>query len=101
MPIIVAYLESMSLLQHDHQMKHQGVFTPKEFQKIQEDLCQFLLREVCHDSRVYFDPWSELREQKYLPLVHWDKDGFFRTYSQEYGFPENMYETIVLDYMYP
>src|SRR5438105_14937762 len=77
----------MSLLKYGHEMKHQGVFTPKEFQKIQEDLCRFLLHEVCHDSGVYFDPWSELREQKYLPLVHWDKDGFFRTQSQEYRVP--------------
>ena len=71
-------------------MKHQGVFTPKEFQKIQEDLCRFLLREVCHDSGAYFDPWSNLREQKYLSLVHWDKEEFFRTHSQEYGVPEKI-----------
>ena len=63
------------------------VLEPQDFLKIQEDLCRFLLRECCHDSGDYFDPWSELRHRKLKPLVHWDKDDFFRTYSQEYGVP--------------
>ena len=71
-------------------MKHQGIFTLKEFQKIQEDLYRFLLHEVCHDSRAYFDLWSNLREPKYLPLVHWNKEDFFMTHNQEYEVPEKI-----------
>src|SRR5881394_2002921 len=67
--------------------RHQGVLEPQDFLKIQEDLCRFLLRECCHDSGDYFDPWSELEDTKFKTLVHWDKDDFFRTHSQEYGVP--------------
>ena len=101
MPIIVAYLESMSLLQHDHQMKRQDVFTPKEFQKIQEDLCQFLLfaKYVMTPELTSTHGVTWGNENTYLLSIR-IKRSSSGPIVKNMGFRKKLYETVLLDYKF-
>ena len=41
-----------------------------------------------------------MRHRKFKPLVHWDRDDFFRPIVKNMGFLKKLYDTMEFDYMY-
>ena len=75
------------------------VLEPQDFLKIQEDLCRFLLRECCHDSGDYFDPWSELSIENSSLLSIGTEMTSSGPIVKNMGFLEKLYDTIEFTYM--